>query len=157
VCIRSNRFRYSFGRQANRSIREILIPSPEEIPSWVHDAAVDFLEDAAAAVNPSEGVPISTDGWRWVALGELFDLKKGKRLTKAEQTLGPTPFIGAIDGNNGLARRIGQSAIHEGGTITVNYNGNGVAEAFYQPSPFWASDDVNVLYPKFELNPYLSS
>lgn len=97
---------------------------------------------------------ISTENWRWFALGDLFDLRKGKRLTKAEQVPGATPFIGAIDKNNGLARRIGQSAIHEGGTITVNYNGNGVAEAFYQPSPFWASDDVNVLYPKFELSPY---
>ena len=40
--------------------------------------------------------------------------------------------------------------------ITVNYNGNGVAEAFYQSEPFRASDDVNVLYPKFDLDPQLA-
>lgn len=45
------------------------------------------------------------------------------------------------------------SAIHEGNTITVVYNGAGVADAFYQAIPFWASDDVNVLYPKFALTP----
>jgi hypothetical protein len=28
-----------------------------------------------------------------------------------------------------------------------------VADAFYQPVPFWASDDVNVLYPNFEMSP----
>ena len=27
---------------------------------------------------------------------------------------------------------------------------------FYQNKPFWASDDVNVLYPKFKINPYIA-
>lgn len=33
----------------------------------------------------------------------------------------------------------------EGNTISLSYNGS-VGEAFYQPKPFWATDDVNVLY-----------
>ena len=68
-------------------------------------------------------------------------------------TEGNTPFIGAIDSNNGYREYIGQEPIHSGNTITVNYNGS-VAESFYQPKPFWASDDVNVLYPKFKMNPF---
>ena len=68
---------------------------------------------------------------------------------------GGIPFIGAIDNNNGVSGYIGQSPIHQGNTISVNYNGS-VAEAFYQPKPFWASDDVNVLYPKFELTPAIA-
>lgn len=41
--------------------------------------------------------------------------------------------------------------------ITVNYNGS-VGEAFYQKEPFWASDDVNVLYAKdfWTLNQYIA-
>lgn len=69
---------------------------------------------------------------------------------------GYTPFIGAIDNNNGFVTSVGQPAIHEANTITVIYNGNGVAEAFYQPRPFWCSDDVNVLYPKFPLTPTIA-
>ena len=46
---------------------------------------------------------------------------------------------------------IGQEPIHLGNTISVSYNGS-VAEAFYQPVPFWATDDVNVLYPRFTMN-----
>ncbi len=65
---------------------------------------------------------------------------------------GNTPFIGAIDSNNGYRQYVDVKPIHPGNTITVNYNGNGVAEAFYQPSPYWASDDVNILYPKFQLS-----
>jgi len=63
-------------------------------------------------------------------------------------------FIGATSLNNGLTAKIANSShLHPAGTITVTYNGS-VGEAFYQTEPFWASDDVNVLYPKFPLNEY---
>jgi hypothetical protein len=61
-------------------------------------------------------------------------------------------YIGAIESNNGVSCHIGNDAhIHSANTITVSYNGS-IAEAFYQNKPFWATDDVNVLYPKFDLN-----
>lgn len=88
--------------------------------------------------------------WKKFSLDSLFELKKGKRLTKADMTDGSIPYIGAIDSNNGISAYVGQDAIHTGQTITVSYNGS-VAEAFYQPEDFWATDDVNVLYPKFEM------
>jgi type I restriction enzyme M protein len=94
--------------------------------------------------------------WKEFKLEDLFELKKGKRLTKANMLPGNTPFIGAIDSNNGLSTYIGQEPIFEGNTITVNYDGNGVAEAYYQPVPFWALDSVNVLYPKFKLTPEIA-
>ena len=66
---------------------------------------------------------------------------------------GQVPYVGASDRNNGVTAFIGQEPIHSGGTISVSYNGS-VAEAFYQPVAFWATDDVNVLYPKgFALTP----
>jgi hypothetical protein len=68
---------------------------------------------------------------------------------------GNTPFLGAIDKNNGIREYAGLVALHAGNTITVNYNGS-VGEAFYQAEPYWASDDINVLYPKFELNKYIA-
>ena len=91
--------------------------------------------------------------WEEHLLSEIFSIKKGKRLTKADQTIGETVFIGATALNNGITGRIGQDAIHEGNTISLTYNGS-VGEAFYQPQPFWASDDVNVLYAKgFTMTP----
>jgi len=110
-----------------------------------------FQLDASAPIQ--DGDLPNKSKWKTFELRELFDIKKGKRLTKANMTEGLTPFIGAIDNNNGLTAFIGQPAIHKANTITVNYNGNGVAGAFYQPKPFWCSDDVNVLYPKFTLTP----
>ena len=90
---------------------------------------------------------ISTHNWQYFKLKDIFVIKKGKRLTAEDQTDGETPYIGAIDNNNGVSNYIGQDAIHEGNTISLSYNGS-VGEAFYQPKPFWATDDVNVLYFK---------
>ncbi len=90
--------------------------------------------------------------WRAYVLGDLFDIKKGKRLTRANMREGNIPFVGAIDSNNGVTAYVSQNAQHSGGTLTVIYNGAGVADAFYQPVPYRCSDDVNVLYPKFEMS-----
>ena len=153
ACIRANQYRYNYGRQANRTLADLLIPRKEEIPSWVYTTNI---HDYDAANNPfiDEITPnIDGDSWRWFKLEDIFEIKKGKRLTKANMTNGDVPFIGSIDSNNGYREYIGQKPIHSGNTITVNYNGS-VAEAFYQPKPFWASDDVNVLYPKFKMNQY---
>lgn len=87
--------------------------------------------------------------WQPFVLSRLFDIKKGKRLTSEDQTEGHYIYIGAIDSNNGVAAHIGQEPIHEGNTISLSYNGS-VGEAFYQAEAFWATDDVNVLYPRFK-------
>jgi type I restriction enzyme M protein len=98
---------------------------------------------------------IQSATWKDFNLADLFDLKKGRRLTKAHMVAGDVPFIGAIDKNNGVSNYISQAAMHPANTITVNYNGS-VAEAFYQPIPYRCSDDVNVLCPKFSLTPAIA-
>ena len=115
----------------------------------------DFETLKAFINNSPNEHEIEHSKWGWFKLSDLFDIKKGKRLTKANISEGSTPFIGSIDSNNGYREFIGQKPIHKGNTITVNYNGS-VAEAFFQPKSFWASDDVNVLYPKFAMNPFIA-
>lgn len=46
--------------------------------------------------------------WKEFEMGKLFDIKKGKRLTSADQEDGNNNYIGAIDSNNGVANHIGQ-------------------------------------------------
>lgn len=98
---------------------------------------------------------LNVKDWKRFYLGRLFDIKKGKRLTAADQEEGNNIYIGAIDSNNGVANYIGQKPIHEGNTISLSYNGS-VGEAFYQPEPYWATDDVNALYSKYKgFNQYI--
>jgi len=82
---------------------------------------------------------------------------KGKRLRKEDMVPGNTNYIGAISLNNGVRQLIDAAPIFEPNCITVNYNGS-VGEAYYQMTPFWASDDVNVLYAKkdWTLNKYIA-
>ncbi len=99
---------------------------------------------------------MDTSSWKWFRYDEIFDIRKGKRLTKENMTGGNIRYIGAIDSNNGLSALIGNdSHLHRANTISVSYNGS-IGYAFYQEKEFWATDDVNVLYPKFKLNRYLA-
>ena len=82
----------------------------------------------------------------------LFEIKKGRRLTKADMIPGKIPFVGSSSDNNGITARIGNAEhLHPANTFTVSYNGS-VGEVFLQDEKFWASDDVNVWYPRFTFN-----
>ena len=117
---------------------------------------LELFNDFTSKITQQQ-IELDVQNWTYFKYTDnlLFEIKKGKRLTKEDFVKGKTPFIGAIDDNNGYRDFIEQDPIHKANTITINYNGS-VAEAFYQPKDFWASDDVNVLYPKFTLNPFVA-
>lgn len=154
TCITANHYRFGFGRQANRTLKDLVLPDPNSIPGWVSQAAIDEFDGADRAASSQPPPRLDTSQWKSFCLSTLFDIRKGKRLTKARMKEGQYPFIGAIDKNNGVSSFVSKK-LHSGNTITVNYNGS-VAEAFYQPVPYWCSDDVNVLYPKFPLTPQVA-
>ena len=121
------------------------------IPDW------QFMEDyikslhhkpITTEVNNGNIPELNIQSWEWFSMGKLFDIKKGKRLTSADQEKGNNNYVGAIDSNNGIANHIGQAPIHEANTISLSYNGS-VGEAFYQSEPYWATDDVNALYSRY--------
>lgn len=146
ACLRANQYRYNYGRQANRTLKNINLPDVVQVPAFM--ATLNALnEGLTEAASPDGAVKLSDARWVPFVMGQLFDIKKGKRLTKEDQKEGSTPFIGAIEGNNGHSSSISATPIHHGNTLTVSYNGS-VAEAFFQPAPYWCSDDVNALYLK---------
>lgn len=153
ACIEQNRFRFStFGREANTTFDSLLVPEVADLPSFLSTLNVSGRFSGAAI--PNSHFNLFSVKWEKFKLGDLFTIVKGKRLTQANMTDGETPFIGASAKNNGYTNKIGNLENHHpGGIITVSYNGS-IAEAFYQPKEFVASDDVNVFYPKFKLNPY---
>ena len=154
--IRANSYQYNYGRQANKTLKDILVPKKisdkllEKLSFYYQELMFSITIDPQSKIK----IPLNKKTWKTFSLGDIFDIKKGKRLVQSDFTSGDTPFIGAIDSNNGYRDFIGEKPIHQGNTITINYNGS-VGEAFYQPKPFWASDDVNVLYPKFKFNKYI--
>lgn len=152
MVLRENKYRYNYGRQANKTLGNILIPSIDEIPTWVNKISIP-KKPTKESTNQKK-VFLNDRDWKWFKYGGkdgVFKIKKGKRLTIANMEPGKTPFIGAIDSNNGYRDFIAQIPTHPANTITVNYNGS-VAEAFYQPRAYWASDDCNIIYGNYITN-----
>ncbi len=158
--------RYNYGRKMTReniSKTHVYLPStPDKKPDYgFMNAYIENLKckPITTSIGATPKPVLNIKDWRPFRIDSLFCVKKGKRLTSEDQTEGATPYIGAIDSNNGISNYIGQDATHSGNTISLSYNGS-VGEAFYQPIPFWATDDVNVLYfreeNKVEFNKYLA-
>jgi len=46
LCIEANRFRYStYGREANRTLKNLPVPAPEKIPAWVSGITVEAVTE----------------------------------------------------------------------------------------------------------------
>ena len=115
-------------------------------------AVSSSLTDLQSAKKSDISGTLDISSWKLFQISELFNVQKGKRLTKADMKDGKIRFIGASAINNGITAYISNDEhLHSQNTITLSYNGS-IGEAFYQDEMFWASDDVNVLYPKFEMN-----
>lgn len=124
----------------------------DEFMARVTNSVDDFIREIQGFVRGR--VAVNHSGWFNYAIGDLFRIEKGTRLTRADMVPGHIPFIGASLEKNGITAYVGNTGhIHPGGVMTVAYNGQkATGKAFYQPEPFWASDDVNVMYPKFKLS-----
>ena len=111
-----------------------------------------FIQEIAAGLSKNRK-HIEIQHWGSFRLGDLFAIVKGSRLTKADMREGNIRYIGASSFNNGITAYIGNDEqLHPANTLTVCYNGSDIGRTFYQTDPYWATDDVNVLYPKFEMN-----
>lgn len=147
LCIRANRFRFHFGRQANRTIESLLLP--DTVPSWVQAAKVPEHEGRYNNDNGAQFLDVSS--WMPFYLIDLFSLEFGKHTTRRELRYGATPLVTASAWNNGITARVSVLPDWNGGQITVANNGS-IGAAFYQPSPFAASRDVTILNPKLPLS-----
>ena len=97
--------------------------------------------------------PVDVSPWANFRIDQLFNVVKGSRLRSTDRSPGDIPYVGASQFNNGITHYIGNDEhIHPGGVLTVCYNGP-VGTTFYQPEAFWATDDVNVLYPLSTVSP----
>lgn len=141
LCIQKNVYRFNYGRQADRTLSELSLP--DILPEWVEKTNIVPIRTK----NRKEPIALNIKKWKGYKLSELFHFEKGKRLTKTDMISGNINFLGAISDNNGIREKIETDFCWKPNCITVNYNGS-VGEAFYQDKPFWASDDVNVLYAK---------
>lgn len=163
VCDSLFSVKYSYAEKCNPAgLLDELISLPvmfDGAPDWAYmDAYMSEImqkekvyADQLASLTAeavADGHVLDTSAWRAFRIGELFEIHKGRRLTKANQIDGNIPFIGATMFNNGVTSFIGNTEyVFQGHCLSVCYNG-AVGVTFVQREPFWASDDVNVLYAR---------
>jgi hypothetical protein len=152
-CIRANRYRFNYGRKADRTIRTLVLP--DEAPEWVTDAntraAVMGLADSIPAFQVDS--PPKTNG-HVQTVSDLFSIRRGHQLdlvhlkqvapftgiayiSRSEQNNGVLAWVEAVDG-------IEPAKL---GTITVTLGGS-IMAAYVQPRPYYTAQNVDILTPR---------
>ena len=156
-CIEANRFRFStFGREANYSFDSILVPSREDVSDVIKQHNIETNFDAKPLSNNK--LELNTKEWQWFTIDDgtnnsLFSVAAGKYHYPSEYSNGDTPYLSATAVNNGVGNKIDLDAEFEGNVVTTEKVG---CTSFYQPKPFCATSDVNIITCKrHEINPYI--
>jgi|LSQX01.1.fsa_nt_gb hypothetical protein len=153
MCIRANKYRYNYGRQANRTLKTLLVPDISEIPEWADSIYRKHNEAISASLTfqkKEAAEPLNTSEWKPFVLGNLFELKRGESIPKTKQSKGKFPLITSTNQNNGILTYIEKPEYckaFNANSITVANNGS-IGEAFYQYQQYLASNNVTILIAK---------
>ena len=147
LCIYENRYRFSFGRQANRTLGSLVLP--DTVPNWVTNAEVPDIESISARGHAYIALTDSC-AWAWYEVGTIFNVTRGKYVPKRLKATGPTRSVSSSERNNGVSDHIDLPPEFSGGVIAVSRNGS-VGHATFQDRPFFATDDVHVWQVKDRL------
>jgi len=153
-CIRQNQYKYNFGRQANKTLKDILVPKqmPKEF-SKIDSKALNTLK-ARTVINKDYN--LETKNWHTVKLTDLFEVSASSdELITKYSSGGTTPYITSSEFKNGISDFVDEGPTNNANTITANRGGS-VGFFFYQPIAYLATPvDVRILTPKFEMNKYI--
>lgn len=150
LCIKKNKIKYSYGRQANRTLQDIEIPAMEDVPLWVSQICLGEV----TVEDPKEVKPLDQNSFEDIFVFDLFEVKRGKTSKPLVDLLsvdGKIPVISSTDANNGITGFTKDAATFEKlPCLTLAINGS-IGACFYQDVAFQATADVAILQPKFEL------
>lgn len=152
MCIKHNSYRYSYGRQANKTLKDL------EIPNVVPKKFKDFVIDYSVLETKLEkrlDEKIDTKNWKYIELSQLFEVT-GTRTTPIEQLelygIGNYPYVTTQSTNNAVASKYNYYT-EEGNVLVIDSAVKGFCT--YQENKFSASDHVEKLIPKIPFNKYI--
>ncbi len=152
--IRLNQYKYNFGRQANKTLKDLLIPS--EMPDEWKSLDINSLNNLHTESLNNQEVNIDTSDWTYFDLTDLFDISASRDELMNDLNIGgTTPYITSSDKMNGITSTVQEEPTNPAGTITANRGGS-VGYFYYQPFPYKSTPvDVRILAPKFEINVFI--
>ena len=150
ICLGKNRFRYSaFGREANRTLGSIRVP--EEMPDTLQEVQTIKTEPSGDALLTTT-IDLASVQWKTFPLTDFFEVSGTKTTRIADLELtgsGKYPYVTTRATNNGVSGFFDHST-EKGNVLVVDSAVAGYCS--YQGDDFSASDHVEKLIPKFDLN-----
>jgi len=153
-----NKFRYSYGRQANKTLKDLLIPA--NISQELINQLNKYYNNINSKINAKpvfdEKLSLNDREWKKFKLTDLFEVKGSKTtplLELQEYGKGRFPYVTTQATNNGV-EGFYDYYTENGNVLTVDSAVIGYCA--YQKLPFSASDHVEKLIPKFEMNDYIA-
>ena len=154
MCLRGNKYRYNYGRQANKTLKEIRIPHPNNLPNYIKKEISKKPSNKAFLQNTS--IDLKIEKYQYFKLDKLFNITGSKSFSKRQiQELGKGkyPYIVTSSENNGV-QGFYNHYTEKGNVLTID--SATIGSCFYQLVNFSASDHVEKLVPKFDMNIYLA-
>ncbi len=155
MCIGKNKYKYNYGRQANKTLKDILVPvqMPEEYKA-VNLQKINTLKKES--ILNKNSFDLNTNDWKSFKLSFLFTITGSQTtpvLELEEYGARKYPYVTTQATNNGV-EGFYDFYTEEGDVLTIDSAVLGYCS--YQPLNFSASDHVEKLIPKSSMNKYVA-
>lgn len=156
MVLEHNKYKYSYGRQANKTIKEILVPDVNQIPA-------EFLNINLEKPNQkkiiNKQIDLNTKNWKYFELKDIFKLEKCKCSSATEllENGDDIYYIGAKKNENGIMQKVElvDDLVSQGNCIVFIGDGQGsVGYTTYQEVDFIGSTTLTCGY-NANLNKYI--
>lgn len=153
MVITQNKYRYSYGRAANKTLKNIEIPSLDECNAIIGDYKINPIK---TVFNSKNSLVLNVQEWKEFLISDLFKVT-GSKTTKLDdlKSYGPGdyPYVTTQAVNNGIAGYYNFST-EKGNVLTIDSAVLGFCA--FQEINFSASDHVEKLSPNFKMNKYIA-
>ncbi|MGB0880189.1 MAG: restriction endonuclease subunit S [Polaribacter sp.] len=158
TCISSNKYKYSYGRQANRTLKDLLIPksAPVKLLKTLSDFKINLEQNLKQKPILNKKINLGINNWKLFSLIDLFTITGSKTTPKQElQEIGKGifPNVTTQATNNGIDSFYD---IYTEDDNVLTIDSAVIGYCAFQPIRFSASDHVEKLIPKFKMNKYVA-
>ena len=151
MCINKNKYRYSYGRAANKTFPEIEIPSLDLCNKLIENKKIKKITTICEKIE----ISLKSEEWKEFKIGELFLLHNGIKYPSYDRESGILPLVSTTASNNGISDYISDRPEKYSNILTVAYSGS-VGATFYQGKEVFVGETVFALIPKFKMNKYIA-
>ncbi len=153
-CIRANKYKYNYGRAANKTLKDILLPA--EMPDNFREITFNKISVPSDKKMLPMRLDLDIKKWKLFQFTKIFNITGSKTtpvLELEEYGRGNYPYVTTQATNNGV-EGFYNFYTEDGGVLTVDSAVLGYCS--YQSYNFSASDHVEKLIPKFTMNKYIA-